>query len=712
MLTPAKKAQCSGDIAMMLRIVGGIVVGLSVAAAFAGEQPRPLTGRVVDEKEQPLAGAKVTAFELVGADGKAKQKRELTSVVTGADGRFRFDPAIAQKSMLVLATKEQKYIGGLSPRATQSGEVTIRLVPAAPLDGVIVDDAGKPVAGANVGLSVHELEWLLPFAAMNTKTDAQGRFSFRDLPAAATLELDMSAPGYARSLAEGPFAPRQKGLRFVMPPEGRLEGTVVEKGTGKPVPNARLEATGNISSGSHYAYAVTDKTGHFLMSGLSGGKYKIKTVGSSADDESVPPEWTVATANEETEAVEVNVGSLTSGVRVEAVQAALVEIVLTDAATGNRLKDKCTIIDISPVEDLRIRHSGSLGKDGTFHFSVLPGKYVVTCVVSEACFWDWGRPKSDPFRVEVGKPNRVSVAVKETGLRVPPRAQSACIGGIVCDTEGKLVAKAKIRVLPLFGNSKDMVAGDDGRFSIPAADIGPICCFVWIHHPAKDLVAIGTGTLIDRDPEEQKQQEDLAKFGNIYIGATPRKIRLRPPAILSGVVRDPQGNPIAGAAVTAQVDASHMGHSAAFTATQTDNNGRYRLALDPITATDCYVVSANAPGYTEASKDVTSKQLLLHREPSEDIVLHPNNRTVRGVVQDLQGRPVPGAVLTAKRMDKHAYPGCVVSDAQGRFVIEHLDDADEIHLFAHVPGRGWVDYASTIGPGAKEVVVSVGPHYY
>jgi hypothetical protein len=279
--------------------------------------------------------------------------------------------------------------------------------------------------------------------------------------------------------------------------------------------------------------------------------------------------------------------------------------------------------------------------------------------------------------------------------------------------------------MPLYdfgGGNKNLVAGPDGRFSIQESNIGPICCFIWIRHPDKELVGLGTATLDDGDPQEQKQEQRLADAGMVIIRATPRKILILPPAILSGVVRDPKGKPIAGATVSARVDASHMGRSGVFATTQTNQDGRYRLALAGLTIAS-YAISAQLPGYSDADKCVNPNDLIDADKPVDlddpfkkatvDLVLFPNDRTVRGIVKDLKGRPVPGAVLTAKRTSKlESYPGCVVSDAQGRFVLEHLDNAETINISAHVPGRGWIgQFSLGIDPGKNEVEVQVGPSF-
>jgi hypothetical protein len=685
---------------MLGQITLAIVFGLLSAADE--EATKPLAGRVVDEKDHPVAGAKVTAFEIV-SDGDGwggYRKRELASITTAADGRFHFDGKVIGKCAVVMATKAGMCFAVHCPHLLSSGEMTLRLGPPAELEGFVVDDAGKPVAGVDLKVVFEEL-LILPRETVTTSTDKQGRFRIPNLSRDAAIGFDMSASGHARALANGPFVPGQRGLRFVLPPEGRLSGTVVAKDTGKPLANVRLTAMSGVPSGMHHAYAKTDQAGQFTMSGLSGGKYKIETIGEIVNDELMPPEWIGST--EQVEKVEVEAGKLTSNVRIEAVQSGLLELVLVDAATGEPVRDN-GVVFVSPEKDLRINHWGRQSKDGVVRLHVTTGSYVITGAVTTA--YSLKKPKSDPFRVESGKTNRVTLAVRthEKTRDNPAAKPAACATGIACDPQGKPVAKANVKVLSLSGGISESVAGDDGRFSIPAANIGLFACFAWIRHPDKDLVALATAALGEADPDEGK----LAEQGDVVLRAAPRKVTLQPPVSLSGVVCDPKVAPIVGATVTAQVDASHMGRSAVFLTTTTDKAGRYSLGLAGFTITS-YAIVAKTPGYNAAEARVDPSDLLAGGTKAAKLVLYPANRKVRGVVQDEAGRPVPGAVITAKRMDSLAYPGCVVSDAQGRFVLEHLDEADTIYLFAHVPGRGWTEIGATIDPGEKETVIRVGP---
>jgi len=657
---------------MYRHIACGIVMGLLLSISIAAEVAKQLGGRVIDEKGHPVAGAKVMAFETKAKAMGGREDHELGSVVTGADGRFVFDARIGASLVTIVATKEGKCLDWADWYDARAPESVLQLGPAATIEGKIVNEAGEPVAGASVDAllrmetpTVRQMHVPLAGGALKARTDAQGRFRFVNLPEAAIVTFDMSAAGRARALAKGHFIPGQKGLRFVLPPEGRLEGTVVEKGTGKPLADVCLWAAGSLTSGVHQASARTDKEGHFSMAGLSGGKYEIEIVGAGR----ALPEWLGSQKK-----VQVETGKVTSGVKIEATRGGTLELVLTDAATSKPIAAAASVT-VCPAEDLRIRKWGFASKDGMARLHLLPGKYVVTDVWVTG--YSWNQEKSKSFRVEAGKTERATLAVKA----VPQ------VTGIVRDLAGKPVPRAKVQILPLRGAPKDLVAGDDGRFSIDSADIGPLFCFISVRHPQQNLVAIEGVGKDDKRPE----------------------IKLQPPTKVSGVVLDSQGRPVGGASVQAQIDASHFGRFAVVAMARTDKEGRYRMELGGTSMS--YAISAKAPSFSVAETLVPQHQLVQGQVKVKDLVLKAADRVVRGVVKDAQGMAVAGVIVLAKPMRGPDFPGSAVTDGRGQFALKHLNNAPVIYLFAKVPGRGWIG-DSTIKPGDTEVVIKVGPSHY
>lgn len=657
---------------MYKHIACGIVMCLLLSISTSAEPARQLGGRVIDEKGQPVAGAKVMAFEAKAKGMGGREDHELGSVVTGADGRFVFDARIGASLVTIVATKEGKCLDWADWLDARGSEPVLQLGPPATIEGKIVNDAGKPIADAFIEAllqmetpTARQMLAPLPGGALKARTDAQGRFRFVNLPEAAAVEFDMSAPGQARALARGHFVPGQKGLRFVLPPEGRLQGVVVEKGTGKALADVCLWAVSSLTSGVHQAWAKTNKEGHFSMAGLSGGKYSIEIVGAGQ----ASPEW-LGSQKE----VQVETGKVTSGVKIEATRGGSLELVLTDAATGKPIAAAASV-GVCPADDLRIRKSGLTSKDGMARFHLPPGNYVVTGVWVAG--YSWNQDKSKTFRVEAGKTERATLAVKA----VPQ------VTIIVRDLADRPVPRAKVRVLPLTGAPKDLVAGGDGRFSINSADIGPFFCFILVRHPHKNLVAL----------------EGVAK------DEKPPEIKLQPPTKLSGIVLDSQGRPVGGASVQAHIAGAHSDRFALVATARTDKEGRYRMELAGTSSS--YAISARAASYSVTETLLNQSQLAPGRGKVKNLVLKDADRVVRGVVNDAQGKPVPGAFVLARPLEGRDFPSCVVTDDKGQFALEGLNNDLVIYLFAEAPGRGWIGDC-TIAPGDTEVVIQVQPSHY
>ena len=159
---------------------------------------------------------------------------------------------------------------------------------------MVVDQAGKPVAGALVRCEPHiqgptdviymprqaPLDWL------HVKTDKDGRFRIDGLPARSRSLLEVSAPGKAATdtsdecytdwWAMCPHAAGDGNIRVVLAEEAVIEGQVVEKKTGKPVAGVKVFAGEPLVISP--APVVTDQEGKFRIAGLTEGEHTVQIV--------------------------------------------------------------------------------------------------------------------------------------------------------------------------------------------------------------------------------------------------------------------------------------------------------------------------------------------------------------------------------------------------------------------------------------------------
>ncbi len=198
----------------------------SVSAPAPGdhEQGITMTGRVLDEAGQPIAGARV-------ARGSDLRGNEATGEAT-TDAAGQFSMPGVPPGALILTVEARGHAAELKSLTAGPGPppVEFRLGPGHTIRGRIVDAHDKPIAGAPICADQwrghHSLRW-------NARTDADGRFRWDDAPADVVL-IDLGALGYnAKRFWEAtPDAP-EKTISMRRPLHVR--GGVTDADTGRPI---------------------------------------------------------------------------------------------------------------------------------------------------------------------------------------------------------------------------------------------------------------------------------------------------------------------------------------------------------------------------------------------------------------------------------------------------------------------------------------------
>ena len=259
--TMDREPQVHADVTTALRAVA--TADLTVRAAVA-----PHIGKVVDAEGNPVAGARIDVD--VARDDEAHRYRDIQAV-SKADGSFEL-PGDLRLPLILRARKGDLATPG-AIRATKPDELRATLARdnLRSVTGVVLDEAGRPIAGAEVRV----LRWNT--AGMGASgpacpTDAQGRFRVDGLWPDQEVSLNAIAEGYG--LAQTRQTPLKGFLTDLgtvrLPKADSFVGGRIEDEDGKPVVGAEVNL-GN----SHEKQVRTDESGRFDVKGVPKGTMSV-----------------------------------------------------------------------------------------------------------------------------------------------------------------------------------------------------------------------------------------------------------------------------------------------------------------------------------------------------------------------------------------------------------------------------------------------------
>jgi hypothetical protein len=526
------------------------------------------TGNVVDEQSRPIVYERVC-----GETTYSYNIRLAGEAETRADGRFSFitnTESVSNGHGYVVAEKEGLAMGLAYWNMWRNQDMEIKLGEPKELTGVVVDEGGKPIVGADVGISRLWVGRNLRFgedllqALFKASTDSSGKFVFAGLPEEATAEYLARKAGCAtidtyRYIppvdSKMHFVAGQADIHLVMPPEARIEGIVVKKDTGEPLAGVKLTAMqdwGQAVVGRELPI-TTREDGTFGIDALAAGKYRLQP----ARYREGPADWAAEPVEVITEA-----GKTSTGVKVELSKGGLLQVAITEAVSKE------------PVEraNVFIQHQQSgryvLGcseKNGIARIRLTPGGYQVLRIAKQGYTSD----------------RRREIAAIEDGKTTSIRWQlvgQLNITGVVRDEKGKPIEGAELRVCPIDGRSSTSDADGEFEVKILSAERKHN-----IHVSAEGYgqghIEINTNYLVDNHLD-------------VGVLTLPRA-----DLSLSGVVLDANDAPVAGALVSCQ------GPSQPYRTTKTDTEGKF--VLEKI-CTGKVRISAHTSGKSPLYGDIES----------------------------------------------------------------------------------------------------------
>ena len=240
--------------------------------------PTSLAGQVVDHTGRVPAGIVVQVlpegreterFDLRGGlEALAAGGQPLAEVEADAEGRFLVkDLPPGRYTLRVRAPGYAAAFraGVVVSLAELSETPVVTLDPGIAWYGRILDSEGRGIAGAHVLAAAIPSERVRRIDRVDTYSDANGRYRLDTLVPGVRYWLEGYKEGYAPT--GGVFGPLSESAErdIVLQVSGRLEGTITDEVTGKPIAEAEVSViAGSILSASPVV-AVTDEEGRYVF---------------------------------------------------------------------------------------------------------------------------------------------------------------------------------------------------------------------------------------------------------------------------------------------------------------------------------------------------------------------------------------------------------------------------------------------------------------
>ena len=595
-------------------------------------------GTLVDARGKPIAAAvlRSAAFRGRGADyGSA-----VLLATTDSAGRFLIPNALAAPTADAPIPLMARLSGGRLVRVAlfeQDGRAVVSGPPTR-LRVRVVDDAGRPIAGATVEVEGVRREdyshrwidfqaaWDVPKGELQRVTDARGYVAFNELPDRSFAFFCVRCDGWLTSW-RSVFLPAPGLEAEVVTPLEKgavLTGRVVAEGKG--LPGVRVVAQTELHRTSLYeiytVLATTDAQGAYRIRDAHAGSVALKLELGKRAESWVPKEY---------EDVRVAAGARIDGLDFNLDKGILVSGRVLTQEGGRPVPDATLEIQGKPNLHLEKKTDA----DGRFSVRFGPegGSVSVRKVGARSLVFPYSDGGSSTTKYVGYYPNAQFSLPLE--LRVPEAMLLPTIPhlvGKVVDLGGKPVAGATVRNL----QGGEAVTDATGRFRFQTPT-----------EPGSSVFA-STAEATSVRPVEVKAGPEIA----LTLDA--------PTATITGTVAGEDGRPMAG------IDVCLVAHRLGDwyeTHASTDASGTYRFAGLYVGPTP-FRVWARKKGFAMALIPEIAPTVG-ERVKLETMRLIPADGVIEGRVLEHDGRPAEGVNVLGQMVD--AEP--VVTDAQGRFRI-------------------------------------------
>lgn len=242
-----------------------------------------IRGRVLDQVGQPVPNASVKAGAPVLGQNFWWAQSELIATRSDEDGRFTLPLPFADLRYQVVCEKWGYSLSRQNVLADEDREIELRLETGPherTLTGRVLDDSDRPGAAVPVRF-VGEYG-----VSAETTTDAQGAFTFTDLP-------EPLGQGYLFAHQDKKVATALVYMNKRDPVDLRLanpatfEGTAIEESTGDPVEGVTVTVWDTRTG--YKLSTTTDAAGKWRITGVPPGKCKYVVEPQAPDHFNIPP---------------------------------------------------------------------------------------------------------------------------------------------------------------------------------------------------------------------------------------------------------------------------------------------------------------------------------------------------------------------------------------------------------------------------------------
>lgn len=451
------------------------------------------TGKVVDSKARPLAGAEVAAYETFYIYSSGQEYTRILGQIkkTDVNGYFVLNADISsQRNVFLVARKKGMAVGWdilnsgsfYNTSYNTKGNFLIILEKPGILAGTVVDEMDNPIAGAKVRAlpktsylsRLDQKPILAPEQWFTTQTDAKGKFSFNNFAADVSCDFWVEASGwasvykYTNCYYSRGFAVGRTDVRLVLLPEAPIQGRVVEVESDNPIAGVSLLIQPENIREHLNPYCpnlvVSGQDGQFSFEGIPAGKNLLKVL----SPEKEMAKWVGRYVEVDVQPAQA-VKDITVEVEVEVEKGEIIETVVREGTTKK------------PLHNIRVvaYNESSSGRAWTN----AEGVARIRVPTGEFNFYASGEGYSsyranEPITVAEGQTTQLEILLDRN-----PGAS-----GVVLDESDRPVAGALVRAHP---TGDEVLTGSNGRFEFEVGfDQRRPCKYLFAQYVERNLAAI------------------------------------------------------------------------------------------------------------------------------------------------------------------------------------------------------------------------------